>query len=627
MIDVSDNIIFNSQNNYIEICELPEEDLAGRVKIKMSALTIHPDNSQWNKNGITWLEQYVQDNIDSAIGMPYVVSWMDEENQIPSDHGTMSYDDEGYVQFDGVAVGTVLDAYITNININGKDTRVLMTEGYLYKQRYSKFIDWLKNEIQNGSVHGSIEINGKGKLKTIEYLNGSRNEDGSLKMGRIPTVFDFSGLAILYLTEPADDNSIVFEVNSKGGESVPITINNSKDSAIDGKWSDPGSKLYKPLLEEKNSSTLLHEAYLIVDSNYKNSPSTSLHYPHHKIIDNELVLHISGVQAALSRLMANDPNNVDAKKHLLRHYKQLGLEIPDSLQSLEKNDLNVVTKGKTVEINKLSCDDIATLITRAINVVMGSSTSWGDYYIYKFYPTTSEVVFTKWNSVGEYYMTTYTIQNSTVIIGDVFQVEEDWKPVVESQPLEVNAEKIKEIINKERGKLMTVEELNAKITELSNQISELNNKINELNFSNAEKDNKISELNEALVNANKTIEELNTKYSSLEAEYNKAKEDKEKMEKEKKQAEVNAYFENEIPKNGFDETEINTLKEYVEKCDLEGLKNAEKELVFKRFKEGKFNPVETNSKKEENIFFHTKEEKIEVNDVEAERHYFFKLKF
>ena len=101
-----------SNDQYIEICEMPEEEVAGRVKIKMSALAIHPDNSQYNSNGITWLEQYINDNLKSAIGMPYVVSWFDEENQIPSDHGTMSYNEEGYVEFEGVSVGSVQDAYI-----------------------------------------------------------------------------------------------------------------------------------------------------------------------------------------------------------------------------------------------------------------------------------------------------------------------------------------------------------------------------------------------------------------------------------------------------------------------------------------------------------------------------------
>jgi hypothetical protein len=385
-----------------------------------------------------------------------------------------------------------------------------MTEGYLYSQRYPLFIKWLKDELKNGKVYGSIEINGKAKSKTIEYLDGATNEDGSRKMGRIPTKFDFTGLAILYLTQPADKNSIVFEVNSKEGEN-------------------------------KNMNK------------------------------------------------------------------------------------NIVNRGVTIELNKLSYDDIATLITRAFNSAMGSTNYYGDYYIHRFYPVDSQVVFKKWEDVGKYYMTTYTIENSTITIGDIIQVEEDWKPVSNSQSVEINAEKIKEIIINQKGgnNKMNVEELNVKITELSGQITELTTKVTELNSLNGEKDAKIAELTEALSTANKSLTEINEKYSALEVECNGYKEEKEKMEKEKKQAEVNSYFETEIPKNKFDEAEVNSLKEYVEKCDLEGLKKAEADLIVKRFKEGKLGSVETNSKKEENLFFHTKEEKVEINDIEAGKKLFF----
>ena len=492
-------------NRYIEICEMPESELAGRAKIKMSALEIVPDNSRYNDNGITWLKEYIESNIESAIGMPYVVSWLDEENQIPSDHGTMSFDDEGNVIFDGETVGSVQDAYIENVEIDGEIKTLLMTEGYIYKQRYSKFLEWLKAEIDNGKVYGSIEINGKGSSKTIGYLDGDVNDDGTKKIGRIPTEFDFSGLAILYLTTPADKNSIVFEVNQKEG--------------------------------------------------------------------------------------------------------------------VLKN-MNVINKGAVIEMNKLNYYDIATLITRAFNKAMGCEDYWGDYEIYRFYPETSEVIFNKWRDAGNYYMTTYKVENSTVTIGEIQKVEEDWKPVTESQPVEINTKKIKEIItNQNGGKQM--DELNAKIAELSSQITELNTKVTELNSSNVEKDTKIVELNEALVNVNKSLEEATEKCSTIEAECNSLKEDKEKMETEKKQAECNAYFETEIPKNKFEETEVNSLKEFVEKCDLAGLKNAEADLIVKKFKEGKFE-VEVNSKTDnKNMFFTTKEEKMTVNEVEAGRNMFF----
>ena len=211
----------NKFNTYIEICEMPEGELAGRTQITMSACEIYSDKNQWNGNGITWLKQYIEDNMASAIGAPFVVSWLDEENQIPSDHGTMSIDDEGNIEFEGVAVGSIQDVYIGTVNIDGVDKDALICKGYLYNQRYPKFVEWLKESLANGeNIKGSIEINGKGSNKNIEYLDGSTNEDGTLKIGRIPTVFDISGLAILYMCQPSDNTSQVIEINNKPKDEV-----------------------------------------------------------------------------------------------------------------------------------------------------------------------------------------------------------------------------------------------------------------------------------------------------------------------------------------------------------------------------------------------------------------------
>jgi hypothetical protein len=286
-------------------------------------------------------------------------------------------------------------------------------------------------------------------------------------------------------------------------------------------------------------------------------------------------------------------------------------------KNMSDKNKNIINKGAVIEMNKLNYYDICSLITRAFNKAMGSDEYGYEYDIHRFYPIDSQVVFSKWREVGKYYSTNYTIENSTVTIGEIIQVEEDWKPVSNSQAVEINIEQIRQIITNQKGGSgqMNVEELNAKITELSGQINELNIKVTELNSSNGEKDTKITELNETLSTVNKSLEEANEKCSALEVECNGYKKEKEKVEKEKKQAEINSYFETEIPKNKFEEAEVNSLKEFVEKCDLEGLKKAEADLIVKRFKEGKLTGIETNSKKEDNLFFHTKEEKLD--DIEA----------
>ena|GEM_PF-2451784 len=468
-------------NTYIEICEMPEGELAGRTKIKMSALEIYPDKNSHNSNGITWLKQYIEDNIASAIGMPFVVSWLDEELQIPSDHGTMSFDDEGNIEFDGVTVGSVQDASMGTVNIDGVDKDALICEGYLYNQRYPLFVEFLKESLANGeNIKGSIEINGKGANKSIEYLDGSVNEDGTLKIGRIPTVFDFSGLAILYMCQPSDNTSQVIEINNK----------------------------------------------------------------------------------------------------------------LDEVKELKKG--KVIVKSKSFEINELSYDDIATIISRAFNcaMTMKEPDEYCYYCIYKFYPQSQTIIMTDYDTPSEYYKTTYNITNNDVTIGDIVEVEMAWAPTNDEPSMEVNASLIRDILSKKKdkgGKMKMDEkqiaEINAKLDDLTARLTTSDSKIVELNST-------VVELNSTIVEANKTLEAKTVELNSATEEVNTLKAFKEEKDLEAKSAEINAYFTNEISKNGFSEIELNSLKaEYVEKNDMEGLKSKEAELCVKRVKE--LNSVKT----------------------------------
>ena len=504
--------IINSDNTYIEICEMSEEDVAGRVKIKMSSHFIHPEVGQWNKNGITWLEQYTQDNIKSAIGMNYVVSWADEENQIPSGHGEMSFDEDGNVKFEGVVVGSVLDAYICDVEIDGQIKKVMMTEGYINSQRYSLFVKWLKEEIENGKVYGSIEINGKGKAKNIVYLDGNKNIDGTLKMGRCPTVFDFSGLAILSnLENQADDDSIVFEVNSKQDD---LDINNNLT------------------LETGKEDNILGE----------------------------------------------------------------------------NNNMKLISKGKTIEINNLTSWEIEKLLEKAFRIAIGDifDSEEHGYYVDKLYPINAEFIIRKWsrNEVSTFYKSSYSVDdNNNVTLGDIYEVEEAWTPVNNEKPIEMNNQakeenkkmdekivlelnqKIEDKINEINTLTNSLEQKGVEINSLTKSLEEKQAEINSLTEKATELDSKVIELNTSIVEVNKLLESEKAEKESLTVEVNSFREEKIKADSEAKITEVNAYFETEITKNGFEESEVNSLKSFVEAIDLEGLKKAEAELCAKKFKE------------------------------------------
>lgn len=202
----------------IEINETAEDKKAGRTHIKMSALTIH-QRGQWNRRGITWLRENVEKNLESIIGAPFVVCFIDNNKTIPSGHGTLSYDEDGNCEFlDSNTVGSIQKAWIENVEIDGVNSEKLVCSGYIYKQRYPKFVKWLKEEIKKGThIKGSVEANGKGDSKQIVYEDGSngKDENGEWITGRVPVIFDFTGVAILLpdVVTEADSGSEVIELN------------------------------------------------------------------------------------------------------------------------------------------------------------------------------------------------------------------------------------------------------------------------------------------------------------------------------------------------------------------------------------------------------------------------------
>lgn len=218
--------------NNIEINELKEDKKRGRLNITIAALSIH-ERGQWNKRGMTWLEEYVQDNIESAIGMPIVVSWL-VDREIPSDHGMYGFDDDGNrIFYDSDTVGSVQKAWIQDVDIDGVKGKKLVCKGYIYTQRYPKFVEWLKIRVANHEhIKGSVEVDGKGESKEIVYETGNgHNPDGTWEMGRICKTFDFTGLAILSdIVKPADDGSEVIEINSLNKQNIIKNISDRSDN-------------------------------------------------------------------------------------------------------------------------------------------------------------------------------------------------------------------------------------------------------------------------------------------------------------------------------------------------------------------------------------------------------------
>lgn len=243
----------------IEINESSEDRKAGRTNIKMSALTIH-NRGQWNRRGMTWLKENVCTNVESIIGAPFVVSFIDDKKTIPSGHGTLSYDDDGNCEFlDSDTVGTIQKSWIENVTIDDVESEKLVCSGYLFNQRYPNFVKWLKNEVKQGTkIKGSVEANGKGDSKQIVYEDGSngRDDDGEWITGRVPVIFDFSGVAILLpdVVTEADPGSEIIELNN-------LDANKSTENT-----SDDIDDIKK---EENNMAEVVNNDNIVVELNQK----------------------------------------------------------------------------------------------------------------------------------------------------------------------------------------------------------------------------------------------------------------------------------------------------------------------------------------------------------------------
>lgn len=231
----------------MSILEMGSEKFkGGRRYIRLALLTIH-DEGETNLNGIHWSEQNVLANLDSIKSMPICAEFTDSTKEVPLGHGYTEQiiDDNGYSQpifENSEVVGVVESASIETIN----DKRVLVGEGYLYNQRYPKFVKWVKDNIDG--LKSSIEIVG-----TESNDNHIIYEGEATQSYRAPRVFSFSGSAILSVQE-ADPNASVLEAAS-----LHNNTEESEDKTMDEKTISLIADAVKNAVTETNAKNAEYE--------------------------------------------------------------------------------------------------------------------------------------------------------------------------------------------------------------------------------------------------------------------------------------------------------------------------------------------------------------------------------
>lgn len=164
--------------------------------------------TKYNKNGITFLEEYCAPNLDSIKDMSVTVEFLDEDRTLISGHGNTGVEDGMPVFNDATTIGHFTKGYIDNVEINGETKHCVLGKGYIDEMRYKPFVEVLETAINNGySIDGSIEIYRAEGNNSIVY------KKGWMPKGRIPTEFIHSGWAMVM--NPADTSSTLLELNSQ----------------------------------------------------------------------------------------------------------------------------------------------------------------------------------------------------------------------------------------------------------------------------------------------------------------------------------------------------------------------------------------------------------------------------
>lgn len=196
--------------------------VGGRKNIRMVLLTIH-EEGEMNRNGITWVEQYILDNLESIKGIPICATFLDEDKEDLYDHGytetVESEDGKSEPLFlNSESVGVIEDAKIEVIEIDGETKKVLVGYGYIFCQRYPNLCE----KLESSKVKSSIEIMGTDENNRKIIYDGGYKEKG-----RKPMVFDFTGTCLLGVLE-ADENCYVLEVAENKNKEEKLNMDENK---------------------------------------------------------------------------------------------------------------------------------------------------------------------------------------------------------------------------------------------------------------------------------------------------------------------------------------------------------------------------------------------------------------
>lgn len=213
----------------------------------------------------------------------------------------------------------------------------------------------------SGNAIEVMERSDKRKSVSVELVVTDGEEvDGKIEVKE----FVLQGITILgdFVTPAVRDAHIKLEFSADKRDYLEfmannIKIDNTKEAAAHGAWSNPRRKLFVPISKASNAAALVREAYLINDGSDTEPKISKLKYPHHVVRDGKLVIHVDGLQAAFQRAKQQGIFRGAVKAHIARHYKELGLSTENFADfGLDKVDFSMLfddVKGKNEGVGEI----------------------------------------------------------------------------------------------------------------------------------------------------------------------------------------------------------------------------------------------------------------------------------
>ena len=177
---------------------------------------VNETGTKYNDNGITWIDEYVENVKDTLIGSSVTVEFTDDSKTDILGHGeTGEYKDGVPLLSNATTIGHFDKAYMDEVtDDDGETKKVFVGEGTLDYMRNSDCIDLLSEKLSNNeTIYGSVEIVRTENNPALVYLYGYKD------IGRIPTEFEFSGYALLGCgVQPSDHTASLLELNNKNNK-------------------------------------------------------------------------------------------------------------------------------------------------------------------------------------------------------------------------------------------------------------------------------------------------------------------------------------------------------------------------------------------------------------------------